>query len=116
MGMFVHGDKDEKTFYDQQDAMQTLGINGSDLAVHHTDPLSPPTVKDVLLKTWAQDTREMAKKRIRFDATVNAYIGDFGGVQIENPNDKTLESAMTAYNKAIDLEEAYLDSVAEVGK
>ena len=73
MGMFVHGDRDEKAFYEEQSAMQTLGINGSALVAHYTDPIAPPNVKDVLLKTWAQDTEAMAI------ATIDAYYDDEDG-------------------------------------
>ena len=105
MGMFVHGDKDEKAFYEEQSAMQTLGVNGSNLVAHHIDPIASHTVKDVLLKTWAQDTDAMAY------ATIDAYYDDEDGwfslpdgFGTDDP-DKAVEHYIT-----------YLNSAAEVGK
>ena len=68
--------------------------------------VEPPTHKDVLLKTWAQDTEAMAKKLIKYDLEDGGYFFD--------SVDKKSGGAYTElYQVALDGEIAYLNSPAE---
>ena len=65
-----------------------------------------PTVKDVLLKTWAQDTRVMALSRVHLDTPSGECTVDHEGRRVY----------YQSFEEALDGEIAYLNSAAEVGK
>ena len=71
---------------------------------------APPTHKDVLLKTWAQDTEEMAHRMVWYSSWNMRYhsVDGFG----ENLTDDGFKTIEEAYAHQI----AYLNSAAEVGK
>jgi len=108
MGMFVHGDNEEKAFYEGQSAMQTLGINGSALVAHYTDPIAPPTHKDVLLERWKKDTEAMASLML-FHNPLTGQIGACG-------MDGMVFAWFEWIKDALAAQIAYLNSAAEVGK
>ena len=66
---------------------------------------TPPTVKDVLLKTWDRDTEAMAY------ATIDAYYDDEDG-WFSLPDGFGTDDP----DKAVEHYIAYLNSAAEVGK
>ena len=65
-----------------------------------------PTHKDVLLKTWAQDTEAMAKRLIGYSFPINYFTADHDGQTVYY---KTFKEAVIG-------EVAYLNSPAEVDK
>lgn len=70
---------------------------------------TPPTYKDVLLKTWAQDTEAMAKVLVLEEhewSRTRYFYHDADGDYVETDSEKS----------AIKGEIAYLNSAAEVGK
>ena len=64
---------------------------------------TPPTVKDVLLKTWAQDTRVMALSRVHLDTPSGECTVDHEGRTVY----------YQSFEEALDGEIAYLNSAAE---
>ena len=68
--------------------------------------VEPPTVKDVLLKTWAQDTEAMAMEHI--------YKKTFQG--LDSYVVRHAKQSFSRLEDAVAAEVAYLNSAAEVGK
>lgn len=66
----------------------------------------PPTVKDVLLERWAQDTEALAKRMIESDL-------EDGGYFFDSLDTKSRRAYTEYYKVALDGEIAYLNSPAE---
>ena len=68
---------------------------------------APPTHKDMLLKTWAQDTEAMAEAMVHKSSS-----GGWYALKMDN----SILDWYKTYPEAIAAQIAYLNSAAEVGK
>lgn len=109
MGMFVHRDHDEETYYEQRAAVETLGINyaretGSTKAITNVTNQTPPTIKDVLLERWRGDTRKMAQVTLEaiYDSEDDLYVFEDGFMT--SNHDEALDHEVTRLNGPAEVE------------
>lgn len=92
-----------------QATIERLGKNGCKYSAEQVNrwlkQKATPTLKDVLLKTWAQDTEAMANVMLEmiYDSEDDVYVFEDGFMTSD-------------HEEALYHEIAYLDSAAEVGK